>query len=155
MLLVHPTREFLRSQGLPADYSPVTSTKRFPDGARYRVELPSTECPKVLDAVLAKADARQVLVHRISQGSGGMLLTDDELRAMATKAAARSVELSLFARPVAGWDTSPMATASACGPVAAQARGTEQTVGASWELPGSRPCWRTSAEPPAQASAAC
>lgn len=125
---MHQTREFLRSQGLPADDSPATSTKRFPDGAQYRVEIPSTEGPEVLDAVLAEADARQVLVHRISQGSGGMLLTDDELRAMATTAAARSVELSLFARPVAGWDTSPMATASAGGPVAAQARGTEQLV---------------------------
>ncbi|MEU5851151.1 U32 family peptidase [Saccharopolyspora shandongensis] len=122
------TREFLRSQGLPTDDSPVTSTKRFPDGAQYRVEIPSTEGPEVLDAVLAEADARQVPVHRISQGSGGMLLTDDELRAMAATAAGRSVELSLFARPVAGWDTSPMATAPAGGPVAAQARGTEQLV---------------------------
>ncbi|MGP4018978.1 U32 family peptidase [Saccharopolyspora sp. 5N708] len=122
------TREFLRSQGLPAEDAPITSTKRFPDGAQYRVEIPSTEGPEVLDAVLAEADARQVLVHRISQGSGGMLLTDDELDAMASTAAARSIELSLFARPLAGWDTSPMATASAGGPVAAQARGTEQLV---------------------------
>ncbi|MDA3643038.1 U32 family peptidase [Saccharopolyspora indica] len=122
------TRDFLRSQGLPREDAPVTSTKRFPDGAQYRVEIPSTEGPEVLDAVLAEADARQVVVHRISQGSGGMLLTDAELREMARTAAARSVELSLFARPVAGWDTSPMATAAGGGPVAAQARGTEQLV---------------------------
>ncbi|KAA5834394.1 U32 family peptidase [Saccharopolyspora hirsuta] len=122
------TREFLRSQGLPGEDAPTTSTKRFPDGAQYRVEIPSTEGPEVLEAVLAEADARQVVVHRISQGSGGMLLTDAELRSMAATAAARSVELSLFARPVAGWDTSPMATAPGGGPVAAQARGTEQLV---------------------------
>ncbi|RKT88196.1 U32 family peptidase [Saccharopolyspora antimicrobica] len=122
------TRDFLRSQGLPGEDAPATSTKRFPDGAQYRVEIPSTEGPEVLDAVLAEADARQVVVHRISQGSGGMLLTDAELRGMARTAAARSVELSLFARPVAGWDTSPMATAAGGGPVAAQARGTEQLV---------------------------
>ncbi|MER7083501.1 Peptidase family U32 [Saccharopolyspora kobensis] len=122
------TRDFLRSQGLPGEDAPATSTKRFPDGAQYRVEIPSTEGPEVLDAVLAEADAREVVVHRISQGSGGMLLTDAELREMARTAAARSVELSLFARPVAGWDTSPMATAAGGGPVAAQARGTEQLV---------------------------
>jgi hypothetical protein len=92
------------------------------------VEIPSTEGPEVLDAALDEADRRDVVVHRISQGSGGMLLTDDELSAMATTAAGRSVELSLFARPVAGWDTGAMATSSGGGSVAAQVRGTEQLV---------------------------
>ncbi|MFC7340249.1 U32 family peptidase [Saccharopolyspora griseoalba] len=122
------TREFLRSQGLPGEDAPLPSAERFPDGAQYRVEIPSTEGPEVLEAVLAEADARGVRVHRISQGSGGMLLTDEELAAMSGTAAQRSVELSLFARPLAGWDTSPMATSSGGAPVAAQARGTEQLV---------------------------
>ncbi|GAA2351636.1 hypothetical protein GCM10009854_31820 [Saccharopolyspora halophila] len=122
------TREFLRSQGLPGEDAPLTSSKRFPDGAQYRVEIPSTEGPEVFEAVLAEADARGVRVHRISQGSGGMLLTDDELASMAVAASARSVELSLFARPLASWDTSPMSTSSGGAPVAAQARGTEQLV---------------------------
>ena len=125
---MHATRDFLLSQGLPADDNAATSTKRFPDGGQYRVEIPSTEGPEVLDAVLAEADARDVVVHRISQGSGGMLLTDDELRAMAHTSARRSVELSLFARPVAAWDTSAMSVAAGGGPLAAQARGTEQLV---------------------------
>ena len=122
------TRDVLRSVGLPTDDTAATSDNRFPDGAQYRVEIPSTEGPEVLDAVLAEADARGVLVHRISQGSGGMLLTDDELAAMASTAAGRSVELSLFARPLAGWDTSAMAVSSGGAPVVAQARGTEQLV---------------------------
>lgn len=125
---MHRTREFLRSQGLPGEDAPRPSTKRFPDGAQYRVEIPSTEGPEVLEAVLAEADARGVRVHRISQGSGGLLLTDDELAAMSGIAARRPVELSLFARPVANWDTSPMATSAGGTPVAAQARGTEQLV---------------------------
>ncbi|MDR7304128.1 U32 family peptidase [Haloactinomyces albus] len=123
-----PTRAFLRSQEFPDGDAPATSTKRFPDGAQYRVEIPSTEGPEVLDAVLAESAARSVGVHRVSQGSGGMLLTDDELRTMATTAAKQSVELSLFARPVAAWDTGAMVTASGGGPIAAQARGTEQLV---------------------------
>ncbi|GAB3689035.1 U32 family peptidase [Saccharopolyspora tripterygii] len=122
------TRDFLRTLGLPTDDTAATSDKRFPDGALYRVEIPSTEGPEVLDAVLAEADARGILVHRISQGSGGMLLTDDELAAMATTAAARSIEVSLFARPLAGWDTGAMAVSSGGAPVAGQARGTEQLV---------------------------
>jgi hypothetical protein len=127
---VQNTRAFLRSQGLPGGdaQEPAASAKRFPDGAAYRVEIPSVEGPEVLAAVLAEADARGVQVHRISQGSGGMLLTDGELREMATIAAQRSVEVSLFARPLAGWDTGAMAVASGAGSVGAQARGTEQLV---------------------------
>ncbi|HEY3506275.1 MAG TPA: U32 family peptidase [Actinocatenispora sp.] len=124
------TRAFLRSMDLP-DRDPGTapaSPKRFPDGAQYRVEIPSVEGPEVLAAVLAEADRRGVLVHRVSQGSGTMLLTDAEVTAMATTAAARSIEVSLFARPLAGWDTGAAALASGAGALAAQARGTEQLV---------------------------
>lgn len=126
--MVLATRGFLRSQGFSDGDRVATSQKRFPDGAQYRVEIPSTEGPEVLDAVLSEATRRHVVVHRVSQGSGGMLLTDEELRSMATTAAGRAVELSLFARPLAGWDTSAMAGASGGGSVAAQARGTEQLV---------------------------
>ncbi|GAB2685769.1 hypothetical protein GCM10027271_55560 [Saccharopolyspora gloriosae] len=122
------TRRFLAEHGFAADDSPATSGKRFPDGAHYRVEIPSTEGPEVLDAVLEEARAREVVVHRISQGSGALLLTDVELARMAGTAADASVELSLFARPLAGWDIGAMATASGGGPVAAQARGTDGLV---------------------------
>ena len=124
------TRKCLRSLGLPdRDLAELpTSTKRFPDGAQYRVEIPSVEGPDALEAVFAEADARDVLVHRVSQGSGGMLLTDHELAAMAGAAAERGVEVSLFARPLAGWDTGAAALAGGLGALAAQARGTEQVV---------------------------
>jgi hypothetical protein len=127
---VRNTRDFLRSQGLPEGDTqhPASSEKRFPDGAQYRVEIPSVEGPEVLTAVLAEADARGVRIHRISQGSGGMLLTDDELHAMAATAAERSMEVSLFARPLAAWDIGATTVASGGGPVSAQARGTEQLV---------------------------
>ncbi|AIJ26971.1 U32 family peptidase [Amycolatopsis methanolica] len=124
------TRDFLRTLGLPpGDPGELpTSPKRFPDGAQYRVEIPSVEGPQALEAVYAEADARGVVVHRVSQGSGGMLLTRAELAAMADLARAREVEVSLFARPVAGWDTGAASVASGGGPFAAQARGAEQLV---------------------------
>lgn len=127
---MHSTREFLRSLGLPGgDLTELpSSAKRFPDGAQYRVEIPSVEGPRVLAAVFDEADARGVLVHRISQGSGGMLQTDGELAELAELAAARRVEVSLFARPLAGWDTGAAALAGGAGSVVAQARGAEQLV---------------------------
>ncbi|WP_394836605.1 U32 family peptidase [Pendulispora rubella] len=123
-------RHWLNANGLPhSDGGALPdSPKRFPDGAQYRVEIPSVEGPEVFAAVLAEAEARGVPVHRVSQGSGGMLLTDGELAAMADLGAARSIEVSLFARPLAGWGTSAAAVASGGGSLAAQARGTEQLL---------------------------
>src|SRR3954447_14923160 len=58
------------------------SETRFPDGAQYRVEIPSTEGPRALRAVVEAAQQYRVPVHRVSQGSGIMMLTDEELREM-------------------------------------------------------------------------
>lgn len=120
----------LRGLGLPAQdpESLAPSQKRFPDGAQYRVEIPSTEGPECLSAVLAEADRLQVPVHRVSQGTGVFLQTDSELDEMARTAARARREVSLFARPVAGWGPSAMVAAPAGGVLAASARGQDQVV---------------------------
>ena len=61
---------------------PATSEKRFPDGGAWRVEIPSVEGPHALEAVLAEAQELGVTIHRVSQGSGVMMLTDGEITAM-------------------------------------------------------------------------
>jgi hypothetical protein len=122
------TPELLADLGLPdgdRDAS-VSSTLRFPDGAHYRVEIPSVEGPRCVEAVLAEAARLSVPVTRISQGSGIGLLRDSEIAEMTAMTAAAGVELSLFARPCAGWDASAMARAPAGGVVAAAARGQDQ-----------------------------
>ena len=77
-------REFLEGIGLPGGdlRDCPASGKRFPDGGQYRIEIPSTEGPRVLAAVLDEAGKRRVPVHRVSQGSGIMLMTDDEISEM-------------------------------------------------------------------------
>jgi len=124
------TRRFLASIGLPDhDLSELPdSPKRFPDGAHYRVEIPSTEGPRAFEAVLEEAERRAVPVVRVSQGSGVFMHTDEELDEMARLGATAGVEVSLFARPNAGWDTSAMARAPVGPLVAPAARGTEQLV---------------------------
>jgi Peptidase family U32 len=124
--------EFLSTRSLPPDdlHELPPSAKRFPDGAVYRVEIPSTEGPRSLDAVVEEAKRLEVTVHRVSQGSGVFLLTDEELDQMARTAAGAGIEVSLFARPGAGWGTSAMARSKAGAVVAASARGQEQLVAA-------------------------
>src|ERR1700730_8658596 len=124
------TRSFLESIGLPRGdlHNLLTSEKRFPDGAQFRVEIPSVEGPSCLDAVLEETDRLDVRVHRVSQGSGVFLLTDEELDRMAGTAEDARVEISVFARPNAAWDTSAMARAPAGSVVAPASRGQEQLV---------------------------
>jgi hypothetical protein len=124
------TRAFLESVGLPPGdlYELPDSPKRFQDGAQYRVEIPSVEGPRCLEAVLEEAERFDVLVHRVSQGSGVFLQTDDELAELARTGAEARVEISLFARPNAAWDTSAMARAPAGAVVGASSRGQEQVV---------------------------
>ena len=121
-------RDFLEGVGLPrGDLNELPdSPKRFPDGAQYRIEIPSTEGPRCLEAVLEEADRLDVAVHRVSQGSGVFLLTDAELDELARTAADAQVEVSLFARPNAAWGLS--ATARAHAAFAAAAHGQEQVV---------------------------
>jgi Peptidase family U32 len=123
-------RDELEHFGLPpADLHELPwSEKRFPDGAQYRVEIPSTEGPRCLDAVLEEAARLEVPVHRVSQGSGVFMLTDAELDDMVAEAAAAKIEISLFARPNAGWDSSATSRAPAGGALAAAARGQDQLV---------------------------
>src|SRR6185437_3084163 len=124
------TRDFLRSIGLPpGDLNDLPdSTKRFRDGAQYRIEIPSVEEPRCLEAVLEEAARLDVRVHRVSQGSGVFMQTDAELDETARLAADARVEVSLFARPNAGWGVSAMARSPAGAVLAPAAHGEEQVV---------------------------
>jgi hypothetical protein len=127
---VDDTRAFLESIGLPpGDLRDLPdSPKRFPDGAAFRFEIPSTEGPRCLEAVLDEAARRDVPVHRVSQGSGAFLLTNDELDEMARLAADAGVEVSLFAQPMAGWQPSAAARTEGGGAVAGAIHGQEGIV---------------------------
>ncbi|CAA9388761.1 MAG: hypothetical protein AVDCRST_MAG03-443 [uncultured Rubrobacteraceae bacterium] len=120
--------ELLAGLGLPGKdlYDPPDSGKRFPDGARYRVEIPSVEGPRVLEAVLDEAEKREVQLHRVSQGSGIMLLTDAEILEMCAMSREAGLELSLFVGPRASWETGAGAGSSAGGVLGAQHRGQDQ-----------------------------
>ncbi len=129
-------RDFLQSCNYPrGDLFDLPSTeKRFPDGAAYRIEIPSTEGPKALAAVLEAADEYGVTVHRVSQGSGIWMLTDDEIREMCRLGAEAGIEVSLFVGPRAAWGTSAQVRASAGKNLGARLRGMEDVVYATEDI---------------------
>ena len=105
------------------------SDARFADGLRYRIEIPSVEGPRVLAAVLEEAERRSVPVRRVSQGSGVMMLTDEEIREMATLGSDAGVEVSLFLGPRGAWDTGGQSlVTAAAGGVARGGAGIDDSI---------------------------
>ncbi|NDL57121.1 U32 family peptidase [Phytoactinopolyspora mesophila] len=123
------TRSFLATLDLPRGSSDLgTSDRRFSDGAAYRVEIPSVEGPEAFEAVLEAATEHGVRVHRVSQGSGIMLLTDAEIERMVRLGRDHDVEVSLFTGPRAAWDVGAQVTSSSGRVLGASLRGTDQLV---------------------------
>jgi hypothetical protein len=133
---MHATHNFLTRLGLPAGdaFNLPDSAKRFPDGAQYRFEIPSVEGPRALAAVLEEAERLAVPIQRISQGSGIMLLTDDEIREMARLGREAQIEVSLFVGPRAAWDTGAQILSSAGKNLGARLRGMDQVIYAAEDI---------------------
>jgi hypothetical protein len=124
------TRHVLSLLGLPgSDPGDLpTSAKRFADGAQYRIEIPSVEGPVAFAAVIEAAARHQIRVHRISQGSGMMLLTDAELDRMVKLGQDHRIEVCLFVGPRAGWDIGVQASTPSGRVGANVLRGADQLV---------------------------
>jgi hypothetical protein len=124
------TRDSIEKLGFPRGdcHDLPTSTKTFPDGAQYRVEIPSVEGPASFEAVVEACKQYDVNIHRISQGSGIMLLTDEELQQMASIGQRENLEVSLFVGPRGTWDITAMPWASAGKVAGLRVQGMEQLV---------------------------
>ena len=122
------TADILRSVELPARdaYDLPSSPKRFADGGQYRIEIPSCEGPRAMEAVVAAAREHGVAIHRISQGSGAMLQTGDEIRRMVALGREQGIEVCLFVGPRANWDVGVQAASSAGKVIGSSLRGADQ-----------------------------
>ena len=107
-------------------YDLPTSRKRFADGGQYRVEIPSFEGPKAMQGVIGRAADTACGVHRVSQGSGIMLQTDDEIGDMVALGREHGIEVCLFVGPRARWDTGVQAARRAGRVVGSSLRGADQ-----------------------------
>jgi hypothetical protein len=112
--------EYHDADGLPE------SEKRFPDGDRWKIEIPSVEGPSAFKAILDEAQKRKLKFHRISQGSGIMMQTDDEIQEMVRLGKTHNLEVCLFVGPRAAWDIGKQPLSSAGGVASPTLRGTDQ-----------------------------
>lgn len=98
--------QLLRDLALPTRdaYDLPSSPHRFPDGAHYRIEIPSVEGPEAFQAVIATAGELGVPVQRISQGSGMTLLSDGDIVSLVRLGNQHGIEVCPFVGPRAPWE---------------------------------------------------
>ncbi len=122
------TRQILARLELPVEdnHALAPTARRFPDGGQYRIEIPSVEGPRVFQQVLDSAKEYKVPVHRISQGSGILLLTKEEIREMVRIGADQRIEVCLFVGPRATFETGAQALAPGGKVIGLQHRGADQ-----------------------------
>jgi len=82
-----------------------TSTKTFPDGANYRIEIAGVEHASTLEAMIDEAKKRKVTIHRAIATVGGSTFCDfEELRDMAQMAREEKIEMIATMGPRKSWD---------------------------------------------------
>lgn len=111
-----------------------SSNKTFKDGSLFKIEIPSVESPHLLDAVIQESKARKLDIHRVSQGSGIMLLLDHEIETMLEKTKENSIELCLFVGPRAEWDIGAQALSPGGAALGPSIRGSSQLNHAIQEI---------------------
>src|SRR5690554_3319327 len=102
------TREFLSKIGLPTGdaFNLPTSEKRFSDGSQFRFEVPGIQGPAAMRSLLEEIDNFNLVIHRVTQTKGIMMLTDKEISEMVRISKDGKVELVLSIGPRATYDTS-------------------------------------------------
>lgn len=124
------TSEILAKLKLPYEdnHALKPTSRQFPNGGHYRIEIPSVEGPRVFRTVLEKAKEYQVPIHRVSQGSGILLLPRKEIQEMARMGAEHHIEVCLFIGPRATFETGAQTLTSGGKVIGLQHRGADQLV---------------------------
>lgn len=100
-------REFMEKIEIPGRdlWDLPTSTKTFPDGAHYRIEIAGVERATTMEAMIDEANKRKLAIHRAIATVGGATYCDfQELKDMAQMARDNKIEVVMTIGPRKGWD---------------------------------------------------
>jgi hypothetical protein len=100
-------RNFMEKEGIPGrdGHDLPTSSKSFPDGAQWRIEIAGVERASTMEAMIDEAAKRGVVVHRAIATVGGSSYCDfQELKAMAQMAREAQIEVIMTVGHRKAWD---------------------------------------------------
>ncbi|MBC7330949.1 MAG: peptidase [Synergistetes bacterium] len=124
------TREFLKKLGLPGSdaWDLPTSTLRFPDGAHFRIEVPTVNSVEALRALLERAKELGVTINRVDDTYGMMRYSAKEIKEYVAVCKDNGVELNMAVGPRATYDTSATMLTPQGVRIGYRLRGAEQVV---------------------------
>jgi hypothetical protein len=116
--------------GLPAGdlFDLPTSEQRFPDGAQFRIEVPTINSAAAMRALLETADRAGIVINRVTETYGIMRHTTTELKEYIAMARDKGVELVLSIGPRAPYDTSATVNTPQGVRISYRLRGMEQVI---------------------------
>jgi hypothetical protein len=128
--MMDATRASLKKLGLPDHdlWELPTSSARFPDGAQFRLEVPTVNSAESMQALVDEAKSLGVVLNRVDETFGIMRHTDRELKAYIEIAKRNGIELNLSIGPRATYDTSATAQSPQGMRIGYRLRGVEQLV---------------------------
>jgi len=124
------TRRSLEKLGLPKGdlYELTTSGKTFPDGAHFRIEVPTINSFEAFKALIDRATELGITINRIDETYGIFRHTLGELRDYCALAKERGVAVNFSVGPRAPYDTGATVHTSQGVRIAYRLRGMEQVV---------------------------
>ena len=124
------TRSFLTKLGLPSGdaFDLPTSEKRFADGARFRIEVPTVNTAEALLALVERAEEHGVVINRVDETYGGFRHTAEEIKEYRSIARDWGLELNFSVGPRAPYDTGATVQTPQGVRIGYRLRGMEQIV---------------------------
>ena len=107
MKSIREIRDFMEKMGIPGRdlWDLPSSTKTFPDGANYRIEIAGVERASTMEAMIKEAHKRGITVHRAIAAVGGSTFCDfQELKDMAQMARDEKIEVIMTIGHRKAWD---------------------------------------------------
>jgi hypothetical protein len=124
------TRKYVKTLGLPeGDLNDLpTSDARFPDGAFYRIEVPTVNSAEAVAALLETSDKLGITINRVTETYGMFRHTRQELKEYCRLCNEYGAELLLSVGPRATYDTGATVLSPQGVRISYRLRGMEQVL---------------------------
>jgi hypothetical protein len=124
------TREYLKKLGLPTGdlFDMPSSALRFPDGAAFRIEVPTVNSAEAVAALLETATKNGITINRVTETYGMFRHTREEIKEYCRLCNEYGAELLMSTGPRATYDTGATVLSPQGVRISYRLRGMEQVL---------------------------
>src|SRR5512139_2399220 len=124
------TREYVKKLGLPSGdlFDMPSSTLRFPDGAAFRIEVPTVNTAESVAALLDTATKNGITINRVTETYGMFRHTREEIKEYCRICNDHKAELLMSVGPRATYDTGATVLSQQGARISYRLRGMDQVL---------------------------